>query len=123
MQLSIDITLNNLEPGRYGADSVSRKFNIEAPGTTEDQSSVAKLLIAAQALAGYDDVITSLVDELNKRLADSAETDELPDAGQPQPPAIGPESPAIGAESPDSADPDPDEGAETAFPTRVQEAE
>lgn len=116
MQLSIDITLNNLEPGRYGADSVSRKFSVEVPGTSEDGAVVTKLIIAAQTLAAYDEVIPALAEELNQEMEHEHGVEDQNYAGQPQPPATD-------EEPPDPADQDPDDGAETAFPTRVQEAE
>ena len=68
MQLNIKISLNNSEPGRYGENEVSRNFAIEIPGTSEDQVNEAKLINAANGLASYEDVIASLVNELNEKL-------------------------------------------------------
>ena len=71
MKLSIDLTLSNAEPGSYGhqEDVAVRCFNIEIPGTTERFASQGKIIKAAEGLAGYTDVIQSMFQELNEKIA------------------------------------------------------
>lgn len=87
MQLDIKISLNNSEPGRYGEDEVSRNFAIEIPGTSEDQVNEAKLIQAAEGLASYEDVIPSIINELNMKLEAERESNDKTSA----PPAPAPE--------------------------------
>ena len=83
MQLTIDIRLNNAEPRRYGENSAERSFNVEIPGTSEDQVNEAKLIQAAQGLAAYEDIIPSLVNELNMKLEAERESNDKTAAPQP----------------------------------------
>jgi len=86
MQLTIEIRLNNGDPCRVVyEDGAIRKFNIEIPGTSKDQVNEAKLIQAAQGLAAYEDVIPSLVNELNDMMNVPEEPPQP--STPPQPPA------------------------------------
>lgn len=89
MQLTIDVRLNNGDPCRVVyEDGAVRKFNIEIPGTSEDQVNEAKLIQAAQGLAAYEDVIPSLINELNQALEAERNKNDKNEELQPPPEEI-----------------------------------
>lgn len=85
MELEINISLSNGNPGKYDPDkkAITRSFNFGLPWDSRDHEGEMRLIEAVSASVNFADIIGMMCEELNEQdFPEPPPMRELPDGGQ-----------------------------------------